>query len=115
MPLLWKLFWSLPSVSCLLVFFAPKTTDAGEEHPGGSSRAILSLGPRFEMSVFCALGIFLKQTAKKELPWLSTSFVEQKGHSSGKKKNPNPNFLVRISSGGVELFHVKPGKPNFLA
>ena len=41
-----------------------------------------------------------------------------------RKRNPNPNFLVRISSGGVGVFHVKgggqqvryvlrnPGKPN---
>ena len=46
---------------------------------------------------------------------------------SGKKRNPNPNPMVRISSGGVWVFHVngwggkvrhvprKPGKPNFLA
>ena len=46
---------------------------------------------------------------------------------SGKKKNPNQNFLVRISSGGVGVFHVRggrqkvryvlrnPGKANFLA
>ena len=26
---------------------------------------------------------------------------------SGKERNPNPNFLVRISSGGVGVFHVK--------
>ena len=45
----------------------------------------------------------------------------------GRKRNPNPNFLVRISSGGMGVFHVKgwgakkvwyalrnPGKPNFL-
>ena len=24
-----------------------------------------------------------------------------------RKRNPNPNFLVRISSGGVGVFHVK--------
>ena len=45
--------------------------------------------------------------------------------SQGRKRNPNPNFRVRISSGGVGVFHVKvwgpkssvcpskPGKPNF--
>ena len=44
----------------------------------------------------------------------------------GRKRNPNPNFLVRIFSGGVGVFHVngwgpkssirpsKPGKSNFL-
>ena len=44
----------------------------------------------------------------------------------GGEKNPNPNFLVRIFSGGVGVFHVngwgpkssirpsKPGKSNFL-
>ena len=26
-----------------------------------------------------------------------------------RKRNPNPNFLVRISSGRVEVFHVKGG------
>ena len=46
--------------------------------------------------------------------------------SQGRKRNPNPNFLIRISSGGVGVFRVKawgpkvryvlrnPGKPNFL-
>ena len=28
------------------------------------------------------------------------------------KKNPNPNFLVRISSGGVGVFHVKGWGPK---
>ena len=43
----------------------------------------------------------------------------------GRKRNPNPNFLVRIFSGGVGVFHVngwgprssvcplKPGKSKF--
>ena len=46
--------------------------------------------------------------------------------NQGGKKNPNPNFLVRIFSSGVGVFHVngwgpkssirpsKPGKSNFL-
>ena len=46
--------------------------------------------------------------------------------TQGRKTNPNPNFMVRISSGGVGVFHVKgwgrkslvcpskPGKSNFL-
>ena len=31
---------------------------------------------------------------------------------SGKKRNPNPNFLVRMSSGGVGVFHVKGWGPK---
>ena len=31
---------------------------------------------------------------------------------SGKKRNPNPNFLVRISSGRVGVFHVKGWGPK---
>ena len=55
---------------------------------------------------------------------------EEKSHDlgfsyQGRKRNPNPNFLVRIFSGGVGVFHVKgwgpkssvcrskPGKSNF--
>ena len=50
----------------------------------------------------------------------------KKGQKSGKKKEPKPNFLVRIFSSGVRVFHVngwgpkssicpsKPGKSNFL-
>ena len=40
------------------------------------------------------------------------------GHKSGKRKvqgrkrNPNPNFLVLISSGGVGVFHVKGWEPK---
>ena len=46
--------------------------------------------------------------------------------TQGRKRNPNPNFLVRIFSSGVGVFHVKgwgpkssacpskPGKSNFL-
>ena len=30
----------------------------------------------------------------------------------GRKRNPNPNFLVRISSGGVGVFHVKGWGPK---
>ena len=47
------------------------------------------------------------------------------GKVQARKRNPNPNFWVRISSGGVGVLHVKgwgpkssvcpskPGKPNF--
>ena len=31
---------------------------------------------------------------------------------SERKRNPNPNFLVRISSGGVRVFHVKGWVPK---
>ena len=30
----------------------------------------------------------------------------------GRKRNPNPNFLVRIFSGGVGVFHVKGWGPK---
>ena len=30
-----------------------------------------------------------------------------RGRFQERKKNPNPDFLVRISSGGVGVFHVK--------
>ena len=51
---------------------------------------------------------------------------EKCANTQGGKKNPNPNFLVRIFSSGVGVFHVngwgpkssirpsKPGKSNFL-
>ena len=48
-----------------------------------------------------------------------------RARDQARQRNPNPNFLVRIFSGGVGVFHVngwgpkssvwasKPGKPNF--
>ena len=51
---------------------------------------------------------------------------KNKNPNQGGKRNPNPNFLVRIFSSGVGVFHVngwgpkssirpsKPGKSNFL-
>ena len=50
-----------------------------------------------------------------------------KNNGQGRKTNPNPNFLIHISLGGVGVFHVKgwgpkssvcpskPREPNFLA
>ena len=34
------------------------------------------------------------------------------GKTQGRKTKPNPNFLVRISSGGVGVFHVKGWGPK---
>ena len=54
-----------------------------------------------------------------------TFFTHFRPTSQGRKRNPNPNFLVRIFSGGVGVFHTKgwgpkssvcpskPGKSNF--
>ena len=52
--------------------------------------------------------------------------AEPENYCQARKKNPNPNFLVRIFSSGVGVFHMngwgpkssirpsKPGKSNFL-
>ena len=62
----------------------------------------------------------------KGVPLASVLAAHPRGKIQGGKKNPNPNFLVRIFSSGVGVFHVtgwgpkssirpsKPGKSNFL-
>ena len=39
-------------------------------------------------------------------------FCSKTGHFQGRERNPNPNFLVRISSGGAGFFHVKGWGPK---
>ena len=49
------------------------------------------------------------------LPNLDLSFLSLSGLSrffQARKRNPNPNFLVRIFSGGVGVFHVKGWGPK---
>ena len=65
---------------------------------------------------FCGFRAFSLSSNEPPCLWLS----------QGGKRNPNPNFLVRIFSSGVGVFHVKgwgpkssirpskPGKSNFL-
>ena len=57
--------------------------------------------------------------------WKTVGLISASPKVQARKRNPHPNFWVRISSGGVGVFHVKgwgpkssacpakPGKPSF--
>ena len=55
--------------------------------------------------------LFCQPLSKPLFPWTPGAGLETRVNQ-GRKRNPNTNFLVRILSGGVGVFHVKGWGPK---
>ena len=76
----------------------------GGEGPGGCLRGILGGELHF---FFFGAEMPTKQNTAEKATHLKSQIFGTVSYFQGRNRNPNPNFLVRISSGGVGVFHVK--------